>query len=102
MSFHIFDHFFERAGPAQSAGNVWMELKCRKHRPERRLFVKVVEKPFPQAQRILGVIAGAVLMAVKSAVAEWLARQFDQTGLLVFPNKREIVGKGVAVPDVAF
>jgi len=39
MSFHVFDHLFERAGPTQSAGHVRMQLERGKQRPERRFLV---------------------------------------------------------------
>src|ERR1051325_1755477 len=101
MTFHVFDHFFERAGPAQPAGYVRVQLKRGKHRPKSRFFIKIVEEPFPQTERIFGMIAGTVLMAVEPAVAKGLAWKLDQTGLAVFPNEGVIVSEGVAIPDVA-
>jgi hypothetical protein len=46
-------------------------------------------------------IARPVLMAVKPPITKRLAWQLDQTRRAVFPDKRQIVGKGVAVPNVA-
>src|SRR5215471_9192473 len=77
MSLHVFDHFFQHGGPSRSAGNVRMELKRGESRRYRRFLVELVEKTLPQRQSIVRMIAGSVLVAVKSAVAKRLARKFD-------------------------
>src|SRR6266850_8447985 len=47
-------------------------------------------------------VAGSVLMAVKSAIAKRLAGKLNQPRLPVLPNERKIVGKRITVPDVTF
>lgn len=47
VALHVLDHFFERAGSAEPAGHVRMQLKGREHRRRRRFGVKVVEKALP-------------------------------------------------------
>src|SRR4249919_2853578 len=47
-------------------------------------------------------VAGSVLMAVKSAIAKRLAGKLNQPRLAVFPDERKIVGKRITVPDITF
>src|SRR5215510_1941928 len=100
MSLHVFDHFFQHGGPSRSTGNVRMELKRGESRRYRRFLIELVEKTLPQRQSIVRMVAGSVLVAVKSAVAKRLARKFDQPRLPVLPDERKIVGERIAVPDI--
>src|SRR5262245_29376737 len=77
MSLHVFDHFFQHGGPSRSTGNIGMELKRGERRRYRRFLVELVEKTLPQRQSVVRMVAGSVLVAVKSAVAKRLARKFD-------------------------
>src|SRR5262245_46344969 len=74
VSLHVFDHFSKRGGPSRPAGNIRMELKRGERRCDRRFLIELVEKAFPQSQSVIRMVAGAVLMAVESAVAKRLAR----------------------------
>src|SRR5262249_50817287 len=100
MPLHVFDHFFQHAGPSRSTGNVRMELKRGESRRYRRFMVELVEKALPQRQSIVRMVAGSVLVAVKSAVAKRLARKFDQPRLPALPDERKIVGERITVPDI--
>src|SRR5215813_11653115 len=100
MSLHVFDHFSQHGGPSRSTGNVRMELKRGESRRYRRFMVELVEKALPQRQSIVRMVAGSVLVAVKSAVAKRLARKFDQPRLPALPDERKIVGERITVPDI--
>src|SRR5262245_27040697 len=77
VSLHVLNHLSQHRGPSRSTGNVRMELKRGESRRYRRFLVELVEKTLPQRQSIVRMVAGSVLVTVKSAVAKWLARKFD-------------------------
>ena len=90
----ISDKVLARPGAARDIGMELKRTKCRRHA---RLFVELVEHPFPDHQSIVGV--ARVAMAVGAAVTEGLARQLDELFLAVLPDERQIVGERIAVPQ---
>src|SRR5581483_3631544 len=47
VALHVFDHFLERAGSAEPARHVRMELEGREHRRLRRFGVEIVKEALP-------------------------------------------------------
>src|SRR5690242_16598470 len=55
VRFHVANDVRQRLGTAGAARNVRMKLERTERRPEARLFVKLVEHPLPDDQRVVGI-----------------------------------------------